>query len=185
MWSIANEPESSSDAAVGYFAPLFDVARAADPSRPVGFVNVMLDQADRCRVTELADVVMINRYYGWYLATGDLGTAERMLAGELQRWTELHDKPILVTEYGADTIPGFRSVERALWSEEFQVDFLDMYHRVFDRFDAVVGEHVWNFADFDTAIGLSRVGGNKKGVFTRAREPKAAAHLLRERWFDR
>ena len=28
-----------------------------------------------------------------------------------------------------------------------------MYHRVFDRVDAVVGEQIWNFADFATALG--------------------------------
>lgn len=27
------------------------------------------------------------------------------------------------------------------------------------------------------------MGGNKKGVFTRSRQPKAAAHLLRKRYF--
>jgi beta-glucuronidase len=27
-----------------------------------------------------------------------------------------------------------------------------------------------------------RVGGNKKDVFTRDRQPKAAAHALRQRW---
>lgn len=68
------------------------------------------------------------------------------------------------------------------WSEEYQADLFETFHRVFDRFDAVVGEHVWNFADFATAPGVMRVGGNKKGVFTRERQPKAAAHLLRRRW---
>jgi len=53
---------------------------------------------------------------------------------------------------------------------------------VFDSVDAVVGEHVWNFADFQTSMGIFRVDGNKKGAFTRDRRPKAAAHLLRERW---
>jgi beta-glucuronidase len=57
-----------------------------------------------------------------------------------------------------------------------------MFHRVYDRIDAVVGEQVWNFADFQTAAGIARVDGNKKGVFTRDRKPKAAAHLLRARW---
>ena len=47
-----------------------------------------------------------------------------------------------------------------------------MYHRVFDRIDAVVGEQVWNFADFATTSGIVRVGGNKKGVFTRERQPE-------------
>jgi beta-glucuronidase len=41
---------------------------------------------------------------------------------------------------------------------------------------------VWNFADFATTAGIMRVGGNKKGVFTRDREPKAAAWALRRRW---
>ena len=68
------------------------------------------------------------------------------------------------------------------WSEEYQADFLDMHHRVFDRVDAVVGEHVWNFADFATASSVGRVAGNKKGVFTRDRHPKAAAFALRRRW---
>ena len=57
-----------------------------------------------------------------------------------------------------------------------------MFHRVFDRIDAVVGEQIWNFADFATAPGIMRVDGNKKGVFTRERRPKAAAHMLRRRW---
>lgn len=33
-------------------------------------------------------------------------------------------------------------------------------------------------------IGITRVGGNKKGVFTRNRQPKASAHLLRKRNFE-
>ena len=47
---------------------------------------------------------------------------------------------------------------------------------------SLVGEHVWNFADFRTAQNFPRVGGNKKGVFTRDRQPKLAAHLLKRQW---
>lgn len=47
-----------------------------------------------------------------------------------------------------------------------------------------IGEFVWNFADFKTAQTYTRVGGNKKGVFTRNRQPKAAAHLLRKRYYE-
>ncbi|MFJ8785189.1 glycoside hydrolase family 2 TIM barrel-domain containing protein [Streptomyces sp. NPDC102476] len=43
------------------------------------------------------------------------------------------------------------------------------------------GERVWNFADFQTSHGVHRVDGNRKGVFTRGRKPKAAAHALRGR----
>ena len=75
-----------------------------------------------------------------------------------------------------------RSLTSEPWSEEFQTDFLAMYHPVFDRVATVVGVQVWNFADFVTSSGIMRVDGNKKGVFTRDRRPKAAAHTLRRRW---
>jgi beta-glucuronidase len=182
VWSIANEPESETPEAEDYFRPLFDVAREADPTRPVGFVNVMLAPHGKCRVSKFGEVLMLNRYYGWYVNTGDLEAAELAWEEELTAWAG-EGKPIIITEYGADTYPGLHSVATGNpWSEEYQVEYLDMNHRVFDRIDAVVGEHVWNFADFTTTSGIMRVGGNKKGVFTRDRQPKAAAYALRRRW---
>ena len=124
----------------------------------------------------------IDRYWGWYTDNGDLKSAEKTLDAELTAWAKRHNKPIIITEYGADTMPGLHSVTGEMWTEEFQADFLNMYHRLFDRHPAVVGEHVWNFADFATSQGVMRVGGNRKGVFTRDRTPKSTAHLLRQRW---
>ena len=182
IWSIANEPESDTEGAENYFRPLFDVAREADPTRPVGFVNVMLAPHGKCRVSQFGDVLMLNRYYGWYVNTGDLVAAEAAWLAELQAWAT-DGKPIIITEYGADTYPGLHSIAAGdPWSEEYQVEYLEMNHRVFDRIDAVVGEQMWNFADFTTTSGIMRVGCNKKGAFTRDRQPKAAAHALRRRW---
>ncbi|MBL8774994.1 MAG: beta-glucuronidase [Acidimicrobiales bacterium] len=181
LWSVANEPESHTPESRAYFAPLFDLVRELDPTRPVGFVNMLLSPPDACLVTELADVVMVNRYYGWYLGF-DLAEAEQGLEAELVAWADKHGKPILVTEYGGDAVAGLRSATSEPWTEEYQADLLDTYHRVFDRLDAVVGEHVWNFADFATMPSFMRVEGNKKGVFTRDRRPKLAAHRLRARW---
>ena len=181
LWSIANEPESDTEEAEKYFQPLFDVARQADPTRPIGFVNVMLAPHGKCRVSQFGDVLMLNRYYGWYVNTGDLEAAELAWEEELKAWAG-DGKPIIITEYGADTYPGLHTLVGEPWTEEYQVEYLDMNHRVFDRIDAVVGEQVWNFADFTTTSGIMRVGGNKKGVFTRDRQPKAAAYALRRRW---
>jgi beta-glucuronidase len=181
IWSIANEPESDTQAAEDYFRPLFDLIRTLDPTRPVSFANVAEATHGRCRVARFADLLMLNRYYGWYVLPGDLAAAEIAWEEELRAWST-ENKPIIITEYGADTYPGLHSVTPQPWTEEYQVAYLDMNHRVFDRIDAVVGEHVWNFADFATTPGIKRVGGNRKGVFTRDRQPKAAAHVLRQRW---
>ena len=181
-WSIANEPESDTQAARAYFEPLAAHARALDPTRPVGFANVMLAPPDRDVISDLFDVLLLNRYYGWYVDTGDLAAAEAHLEAELRAWAAKHDKPIIMTEYGADTLAGLHDVVPGPWSEEYQAALLEMSHRVFDRVDAVVGEQIWHFADFATSSGIMRVGGNKKGVFTRDRQPKAAVAHLRQRW---
>jgi beta-glucuronidase len=182
LWSIANEPESWTPESRAYFEPLVAETRRLDPSRPVAFANFMVATPDRDVISDLFDVLQLNRYQGWYAQTGDLAAAERNLEEELRGWVAKYDKPIIFTEYGADAMPGLHDVRTNPWTEEYQADVIAMFHRVFDRFDAVVGEQIWNFADFATAPGIMRADGNKKGVFTRERRPKTAAHMLRRRW---
>jgi beta-glucuronidase len=182
MWSIANEPESVEEGAREYFQPLVELARELDPSRPLTYANEYRGSFDNDRLADLFDVICLNRYYGWYADTGDLETAALRLETELRGWESGHGKPIIITEYGADTLAGLHVVGTQVWSEEFQVELLRTYHEVFDRVDAVIGEQVWNFADFQTSQGVIRVDGNKKGIFTRDRRPKAAAFMLRDRW---
>ena len=181
-WSITNEPDSSPDNAYVYFKPLVDETRRLDPSRPVTYASVMFVNAEKDKIAALFDVICLNRYFGWYTDAGDLKAAERMLEADLRAWEEKYGVPLIITEYGADTMNGLRSVVPSMWTEEFQIEFLNMYHRVFDRVEAVVGEQVWNFADFATSQGIIRVGGNKKGIFTRDRRPKSSAYALRKRW---
>jgi beta-glucuronidase len=182
MWSIANEPASHEQGARAYFEPLAKLTRELDPSRPISFANVGTATYQKDQISDLFDVTCLNRYFGWYSETGDLEEAEAALEKELRGWEEKFNRPIIMTEYGADTIAGLHSVLELPWSEEFQTQMLDMYHRVFDRVESMAGEHVWNFADFQTTVGTMRVDGNKKGVFTRDRKPKMAAHGLRGRW---
>ena len=142
----------------------------------------MLAPHGKCRVSQFGDVLMLNRYYGWYVNTGDLDAAEMAWEDELRglgrRGQADHHHRVRRRHLSRAAL-GRR---RQPWTEEYQVDYLDMNHRVFDRIDAVVGEQVWNFADFATTSGIMRVDGNKKGVFTRDRQPKAAAFALRRRW---
>ncbi|ELI8127090.1 beta-glucuronidase [Yersinia enterocolitica] len=182
MWSIANEPDAREAASRDYFRPLADAARQLDPSRPICCINITKSSLQEDQISDLFDVLCLNRYYGWYENPADLAAAEETLEADLTAWHTKHRKPIIITEYGTDTLAGLHSVYRDMWSEEYQCAFLDMYHAVFDRLPFVVGEQVWNFADFATSQGIVRVGGNKKGVFTRDRKPKAAAFLLKKRW---
>ncbi|PLB46488.1 hypothetical protein P170DRAFT_363634 [Aspergillus steynii IBT 23096] len=182
MWSIANEPGSAEDGAREYFEPLVSLTRDLDPTRPVCFTNFALAMAEEDRIADLFDVLCLNRYYGWYEHTGDLETADIALETNLRSWEAKYHKPIVMTEYGADAVSGLHTASEAPWSKEFQSQLIDLYHRVFDRVESVVGEHVWSFSDFQTSSHVFRVDGNKKGVFTRDRRPKMAVRALRQRW---
>ena len=63
---------------------------------------------------------------------------------------------------------------------------LKQYWEVFDTLRAsetwFLGEMPWVFSDFMTKQEIRRVVGNKKGLFTRDRQPKMVAHLLRDRY---
>lgn len=183
MWSIANEPDSFGDGPYEYFKPLFDLARELDPQkRPCTLVSVQVggDIKEDCSL-KLSDVICINRYYGWYAFSEDFEGAETAMKAEYDILQQT-GKPFMLTEYGADTVMGFHDTVPVMYTEEFQIDYYKMNHKVMDTYSHLIGEQVWNFADFATSQGLFRVQGNKKGIFTRDRKPKMVAHYLKERW---
>lgn len=182
LWSIANEPDSAAEGAYEYFKPLYDLAREEDPQhRPCTLVSVQGTTADTDCSAKLSDIICLNRYYGWYFGGPDLKEPKKALEKELSDWGKL-GKPVMMTEYGADTVMGMHDTTPVMYTEEYQVDFYKMNHAVFDKLDFFVGEQVWNFADFATSQSLLRVQGNKKGIFTRDRKPKLVAHYMKERW---
>jgi beta-glucuronidase len=91
-------------------------------------------------------------------------------------------KPVVLSEFGADTMAGFHYEPPQMFSGEFQVEFIRTCCGILDELDFIAGEHVWVLADFATKQEVHRVMGNRKGIFTRDRSPKMYAHLLMERW---
>lgn len=195
MWCVANEPfpenmnvsgggaRTASPESVALFQEMHDLVKQLDSSRPATLVGVMGGPAEWLG---LWDVVCINRYYGWYTHLGEPEAGAKLLGMELDGLHQRFKKPIIVTEFGADTYPGMHAVEPEMFTEEFQTNFIRGYLDVAESRDFVAGMHVWAFSDFRTSQGLIRFGGmNYKGVFTRDRQPKAAAHFLRSRWNPR
>jgi beta-glucuronidase len=196
MWSIANEPMPEDmmqrmaagsaapppidPATTAFFQELYDLCRAQDPTRLVTLVGVMGGPVEWMAPS---DVVCINRYYGWYAQSGQMEEGQAALAQELDALYAQLGKPMIVTEFGADTLPGNHSHPPAMWSEEYQVEFIRRYLDTAAERPFMTGMHIWNFADFKTAQGIMRAASmNHKGVFTRERQPKMAAHFLHERW---
>ena len=186
LWSLGNEPdlEHFPQDAYDYWHPLYELAHQLDPQdRPVTLVCCQNDYTKDI-TTRTMDIVCINRYYGWYVMGGmGIVDAEAAFRKEMDGWAKvLNGRPMIFTEYGADTMPTEHKLPSVMWSQEYQNEYLDMNHNVFDSYDFVQGELVWNFADFQTTEGIMRANGNKKGIFTRQRQPKDAAFHFRARW---
>jgi beta-glucuronidase len=179
-WSLANEPHSWRPSAKPFFRDLYDLARSLDATRPITLVShVGLEEES----FEFLDLMCLNRYYGWYTDPGDLDLACQKLSVELDALYARYRKPIILTEFGADTVAGYHAEQPEMFSEEYQAETLTRYIEVLRTKPFVIGEHVWNLCDFKTGQSVRRVGGlNLKGVFTRDRRPKLAAHRLRELW---
>jgi beta-glucuronidase len=196
MWSLANEPTSNRFVNSGgadlplndaykekgraFFEDLFNYARRLDNTRPF---TITAMSATELSWIALSDVLCINRYYGWYSRQGEPEVAGQLLGAELDALHARFGKPIMMTEFGADTIAGVHAEPPEMWSEEYQVA---LFRHVLDACASrpfVVGTQFWLLCDFKTAQAVGRAGGlNLKGAFTRERQPKMVAHYLRERW---
>ena len=184
-WSLFNEPETTNENAVPYFEQVFARARELDPQqRPRTFALIGNSTPETCKCVQLSGLCVPEpllrlvqpRGLRDLRRRGELPQRDGLLASP-----GLH-RPFVFTEYGGDTLSSEHKLPSVMWSQEYQREVLEMLHRVFDSYDFVQGEQVWNFADFQTGEGIMRVNGNKKGVFTRQRQPKDAAFLLKARW---
>lgn len=184
-WSLFNEPETTSEQSKDYFTPIFDLARELDSQkRPLTGAFEKNSQPEICQCYQLCDMICLNRYYGWYIKGGpELVDAREAFLTEMNKWKDKNlNIPFVFTEFGTDTMPTEHKLPSIMWSQEYQDEYMEMNFEVFDQFDFVQGELVWNFADFQTTEGIMRVNGNKKGIFNRVRQPKSAAFLLKTRW---
>ena len=198
MWSVANEPmhkgvgganydgkekqgeDEENQLAIRNLGRLVEICHEQDPSRLATFVAMSGSPSSWHQV---GDIICINRYYGWYTNPGRMDQAMQIMNGELEKLYGQYHTPIVMTEFGADTSPGFHSHNHDMFSEEFQCEFIASYLDLANTKDYVTGMMVWNFADFKTGSAMHRMNAmNYKGVFTQTRQPKMAAHELRRRW---
>ncbi len=187
IWALGNEPNLIGEdgyrngSGFAYWEKIFAYARSLDSSRPMTVPN-----CERAGVNDpvfhFSDILAINRYYGWYEFPGRIGYGVSALEREMDTLHQKYGKPLLMTEFGADTIPGLHATSDQMFTEEYQEEFLEQYIKLLRSKAYVVGEHVWNFADFRAPQHFRRVVLNMKGVFTRTRQPKAAAFTLRRLW---
>ncbi len=179
-WSVANEPHSRRPEAHAFFANLIGLTRELDKTRPVTLVSYVGEGETSF---ELCDFLCVNRYNGWYTQSGRIAEGMQLLSADLDRIHARYQKPLLLSEFGADAVAGTHAEPSEMFSEEYQAEMIASIIALLREKPYMMGEHVWNLCDFKTGQAIHRVGGmNYKGVFTRDRRPKQAARVLRALW---
>lgn len=181
-WSLANEPTITTPEGEPFFKSMYDTAREIDPLRPITYVAHL--EPENNQGFKYYDFVCINKYYGWYLGAGQIDTTLCELSDCLDRFYDAFGKPVMLSEFGADAIPGLHNMPPQMFSEEYQAEIIEKQYDLYRTKDYAMGTHVWAFADFKTNQTITRVMQNRKGVFTRDRKPKMAAHMIKKMWTE-
>ncbi len=179
-WSLANEGNTFVPDADWFYKGLYDHAKSLDSSRPITIVNCLDVEGDVA--LQHFDFVSLNRYYGWYELPGLLEEAGEVLDAQLEKCYAKFGKPVMITEFGADAVAGMHTDPAELFSEEYQADMITQQYAIIRSKPYTIGAHVWVLFDFKTSQSSKRVILNRKGLFTRERQPKLAAHRVREQW---
>ena len=181
IWSLANETPVS-DARNRFLSRLAARARALDDSRLLSAAmekHYREDDPDVAVVedplAELVDLVSFNQYIGWY--DGTLDKIDRV------RWQIPYDKPVFVSEFGADAKQGLHGDAGAVWTEEYQAELYRRTLRMLDRIEGFAGTSPWILSDFRSPrrpLAGVQDGFNRKGLMSEKGEPKQAFHVLRD-----
>jgi len=178
MYSILNEPPTDLEECAEFAKKLTEHIKKLDPTRPITFAS---HRRINDKALQYVDVISLNFYYGWYSEWGDIVKGLQRALDETEKIHQLFpSKPIIITEFGADAFIGLHSEPPLMWSEEYQAEFLMKYIEEFSRKEYIHGLHIWNFADFRTSQNHWRTILNRKGIFTRDRQPKLSVKIVKD-----
>jgi beta-galactosidase len=150
---------------------LEDLTRREDPARYTMIVNHgSFDMYNSAGLTKIPMIVGWNLYQGWY--SPKLADFPAYLD---RHHRELPDKPVLITEYGADADYRLHSMQaqRLDKTQEYANHYHQFYLKAMQERPFVAGSMAWNLVDFNSeARQEANPHVNTKGLLTTDRQPK-------------
>jgi beta-glucuronidase len=172
LWGLHNENDTRTEAAFSLSKKYVERIRSLDTSRLITYAT-MMPMEDIC--LSLPDVVSVNKYFGWY--QGELSDWKIFLRDFYKKLDDAGwgDKPVIISEFGADGIPGVRNFEAQKGTEDFQAEYLEYTLNLFLNDPRIAGSYIWQFCDMRVWDALGRARGfNNKGIVDEYRRPKLA-----------
>jgi beta-glucuronidase len=144
FWSVANETPVS-EPRNKFLKGLIDHTRFLDPTRLVTAANERRYLDPNTQIVddplgEYLDVLGCNEYVGWY--DGPPEKADRL------SWKVTLDKPLIISEFGADANFGNRGDKNTRWTEDYQRNVYEHQIAMLRKIPMMRGMSPWILTDF-------------------------------------
>jgi len=180
VWSVANETPIS-EARTKFLKTLVDEARSLDGTRlisaamevdsePGNPLHKIVDDP----FGQYTDLCSFNEYTGWYD-----GLPEKI---DRISWSIKYDKPVFISEFGADAKQGMHADALTRFSEEYQADVYKRTLPMLEKIPGFSGCTPWILCDFRSPRRLLpeiQDGWNIKGVIGHDGKKKMAFNVLK------
>jgi beta-glucuronidase len=179
IWSMANETPIG-EARLSFLKRLVERAKALDSTRLISAAleRHYLDEKTQMiddPLGEFLDVLGCNEYVGWY--DGLPEKADRL------EWKTKYQKPLIMSEFGADALYGKHGDELTRWTEEYQESLYEHTIKMLKRITFLRGTSPWILMDFRSPRrplpGIQDFH-NRKGLISDRGERKKAFYVMQK-----
>ena len=182
LWSISNETHNS-PIRTRFLTDLANEARKLDPTRPItsAILGPKLNGTDMVNndpLCDALDVIGQNEYVGWYEESPE--DADRI------HWS-FPQKPVIMSEFGAEAEYGNHGATNQRWTEEQQVYVFQHQFVMLNKIPQLRGITPWILVDFRSPtrnIPKLQDGYNRKGLISEDGKKKQAFELFQQVYKD-
>jgi beta-glucuronidase len=181
IWSMANETPVS-DARTNFLKNLVTHARELDNTRLISAAMEVHRNPDKPydRIVEdpfadYTDIVNFNEYVGWY--DGLPPDCDKI------NWIINYNKPVMISEFGADALQGLHGDALTRWTEEYQEDLFRRNLAMLSKITQFRGVSPWILCDFRSPrrhLANIQDGWNRKGLIGENGTKKKAFYIVRD-----
>lgn len=181
LWSVANETNESEPRLL-FLKKLLEKTKAVDPTRLT--TAALLPKESKSEFSlddplgEFVDVMGCNEYIGWYTLPAELAPTIK--------WTSKYNKPLIISEFGAEAVAGLHGKPDEIWTEEYQNRIFENQVKMLNNIDFLRGTSVWVLMDFRSPLRLLPIKQdffNRKGIVSNTGIKKMAFNTLKT-WYE-
>jgi len=178
VWSVGNE-NADTDERLQFMSSLAICAKKMDPYRLISAAclvdsdkNVIAD-----RLIRYLDIIGINEYCGWY--TPDFRKLPQLMENSDP------DKPVIITEFGADAMRGHHGTIDDKGTEECQAEIYRKQINVLRNIPYIKGMTPWILYDFRCPRRTSYLQNyyNRKGLLDETKTYKKPAFYVLQKYY--